>query len=190
MAWGFAFRFIRVGWGAPRIKDPAQSLAAAHAEPQHGFHVRSVAVLIVLCAALARLLLMRQDNSHFSMQLLTDKMITDKSYAEKLWINILLGKEKRQACLLVFLCWQIPIFPGRLQPSIFGTSELNFRVRNGNGWTLTVNNTNSRLFRRALCPEPQISASSSITHHARLCNPIYSDRRSLCGSCFLPRKFW
>ena len=44
------------------------------------------------------------------------------------------------------MCWQIPIFPGRLQPSIFGTSELNFRVRNGNGWTLTVKNTNSRLF--------------------------------------------
>ena len=36
----------------------------------------------------------------------------------------------------------LPIFPGRRQPSIFGTSELNCRVRNGNGWTLTVINTN------------------------------------------------
>ena len=187
---GHRLSFYPGGGGRSWLKDPAQSLAVAHAEPQHGFHVRSGAVLTMLCVALARLLLMQPGNSHFSMQLLTDKMITDKSYAEKLWINVLLGKEKRQACLLVFLCWQIPIFPGRLQPSIFGTSELNFRVRNGNGWTLTVNNTNSRLFRRALCPEPQISASSSITHHARLCNPIYSDRRSLCGSCFLPRKFW
>ena len=40
------------------------------------------------------------------------------------------------------LCWRRPIFPGGFPPSIFGTSELNFRVRNGNGWTLTVNNTN------------------------------------------------
>ena len=31
-----------------------------------------------------------------------------------------------------------PIFPGRRQPSIVGTCELNYRVRNGNGWTLTV----------------------------------------------------
>ena len=38
--------------------------------------------------------------------------------------------------------WHRPIFPGRHQPSIFGTIELNFRVRNGNGWTLNVINTN------------------------------------------------
>ena len=36
----------------------------------------------------------------------------------------------------------LPIFPGRLQPSIVGRSELNFRVRDGNGWTLTLINTN------------------------------------------------
>ena len=30
----------------------------------------------------------------------------------------------------------LPIFPGRRQPSIFGASELNCRVRNGYGWTL------------------------------------------------------
>ena len=42
----------------------------------------------------------------------------------------------------LFRCWQRPIFPGRLQPSIVGTGELNFRVRNGNGWTLAVNDTN------------------------------------------------
>ena len=89
------------------------------------------------------------------------------------------------------MCWQIPIFPGRLQPSIFGTSELNFRVRNGNGWTLTVNNTNSRLFRLAfLLPSVRLSTLFSIAYPARLCNPIYSDRRSLCVSCFLSRKFW
>ena len=37
----------------------------------------------------------------------------------------------------------LPIFPVRLQTSIFGADELNFRVRNGNGWTLIAINTNS-----------------------------------------------
>ena len=37
----------------------------------------------------------------------------------------------------------LPIFPGRLQPSIFGASELNFCVRDGNRWTLTAINTDS-----------------------------------------------
>ena len=36
----------------------------------------------------------------------------------------------------------LPIFPVRLRTSIFGASELNFRVRDGNGWTLTAINTN------------------------------------------------
>ena len=35
----------------------------------------------------------------------------------------------------------LPIFPARLQASIFGRSELNFRVRNGNGWTLALIST-------------------------------------------------
>ena len=47
------------------------------------------------------------------------------------------SKQKRQENLSL-LCGRRPIFPGRLQPSIFGTDELNYRVRNGNGWTLTV----------------------------------------------------
>ena len=36
----------------------------------------------------------------------------------------------------------LPIFPVRLQTSIFGADELNFRVRDGNGWTLIAINTN------------------------------------------------
>ena len=36
----------------------------------------------------------------------------------------------------------LPIFPARLQASIVGASELNFRVRDGNGWTLTAIKTN------------------------------------------------
>ena len=49
-----------------------------------------------------------------------------------------------------FECWLRPIFPVRLQTSIFGTAKLNFRVRNGNGWTLCVKNTNYR--EHLLCP--------------------------------------
>ena len=41
-----------------------------------------------------------------------------------------------------YLCWHLPIFPGSHPPSIFGTIELNFRVRYGNGWTLNVIDTN------------------------------------------------
>ena len=36
----------------------------------------------------------------------------------------------------------LPIFPGRHQPSIVGRDELNYRVRNGNGWTLALISTN------------------------------------------------
>ena len=43
-------------------------------------------------------------------------------------------------------CWRRPIFPGRFQPSIFGAGELNFCVRNGNRWTLTVKITNYSAF--------------------------------------------
>ena len=39
----------------------------------------------------------------------------------------------------------LPIFPVRLQTSIFGRNELNFRVRYGNGCTLCVCNTNSSM---------------------------------------------
>ena len=41
------------------------------------------------------------------------------------------------------MCWHRPIFPCSLPQSIFGTAKLNFCVRNGNRWTLCVNNTNS-----------------------------------------------
>ena len=52
-------------------------------------------------------------------------------------------KKKRQTYVCRFtLVLALPIFPGRLQPSIFGAGELNCRVRDGNGWTLTAINTN------------------------------------------------
>ena len=39
------------------------------------------------------------------------------------------------------LCRRRPIFPGSFPPSIFGTVELNYRVRDGNGWNLNVIDT-------------------------------------------------
>ena len=36
----------------------------------------------------------------------------------------------------------LPILPVRHQTSIVGRNELNFRVRDGNGWTLALINTN------------------------------------------------
>ena len=51
-------------------------------------------------------------------------------------------KEYLEPAIAGSLCWRLPIFPDRRQSSIVGTSELNFRVRNGNGWTLTAKNTN------------------------------------------------
>ena len=42
----------------------------------------------------------------------------------------------------------LPIFPVRLQTSIVGRIELNFRVRNGNGWTLDLINTNLLSFEK------------------------------------------
>ena len=44
--------------------------------------------------------------------------------------------------MVVLFVLALPIFPARLQASIFGVNELNFRVRNGNGWTLVTINTN------------------------------------------------
>ena len=52
------------------------------------------------------------------------------------------------------LCRRRPIFPGSFPPSIFGTGELNFRVRDGNGWDLTVINTGSYFF---LCGKKKVS---------------------------------
>ena len=58
-------------------------------------------------------------------------------------INALRYKpSKKDSLSAVSFVLALPIFPVRLQTSIFGASELNFRVRDGNGWTLTAINTN------------------------------------------------
>ena len=45
-------------------------------------------------------------------------------------------------------CVGVTYLPVRLQTSIFGAGELNFRVRDGNGWTLTAINTNLLSFEK------------------------------------------
>ena len=65
------------------------------------------------------------------------------------------AKQKRTDFSVRFVS-ALPIFPVRLQTSIFGTGELNFRVRNGNGWTLTAKNTN---YRKWLLPNTTIFTS-------------------------------
>ena len=50
--------------------------------------------------------------------------------------------ETRQVTEVTCLVLAPPIFPGRRQPSIVGRNELNYRVRNGNGWTLVLISTN------------------------------------------------
>ena len=45
------------------------------------------------------------------------------------------------------LVFALPIFPGSRPPSIVGTNELNFCVRDGNRWTLIVINTNYSFIR-------------------------------------------
>ena len=51
-------------------------------------------------------------------------------------------KKAKPTTYVVGFVLALPIFPGRLQPSIVSRSELNFRVRDGNGWTLALISTN------------------------------------------------
>ena len=60
------------------------------------------------------------------------------------------------------MCWHLPIFPGGRPPSIFGTNELNYRVRNGNGWTLTAINTNYVSCHKALYIKQYILFNANI----------------------------
>ena len=55
--------------------------------------------------------------------------------------TLLQRKKKRRPKGRLFML-ALPIFPGRRQPSIVSRNELNFRVRNGNGWTLVLISTN------------------------------------------------
>ena len=50
-------------------------------------------------------------------------------------------KKPRDLSQSFLLSRRLPIFTSRFQLTIFGTSKLNFCVRNGNRWNLTVIDT-------------------------------------------------
>ena len=52
-------------------------------------------------------------------------------------------KKDTPLSVLFHIYQQLPILPGRFQPSTFGVCELNFRVRHGYGWILTAIATES-----------------------------------------------
>ena len=58
------------------------------------------------------------------------------------WANTFCYTKKRRSFDRRFVL-ALSIFPGRRQPSIVDRNELNYRVRNGNGWTLILISTNS-----------------------------------------------
>ena len=78
-----------------------------------------------------------------------------------------------------FLVLALPIFPGRLQPSIVGRSELNFRVRNGNGWTLALISTN--LYRTCGTIHIILSHVRFVKSFPKKCGDPYGNRTHVCG---------
>ena len=81
-----------------------------------------------------------------------------------------LGKRKRTKPQLRPSVLALPVFPVRLQTSIFGRDELNFRVRNGNGWTLILISTNCISF--ALRPENRTESIPCFASACILDHPI------------------
>ena len=65
-------------------------------------------------------------------------------------------------------CWHRPIFPGGRPPSIFGDNELNYRVRDGNGWTLISIDTNWR--QREYYHKGTVNASTFSLFSKKTCN--------------------
>ena len=80
----------------------------------------------------------------------------------------------------------LPIFPARLQASIFGASELNFRVRDGNGWTLTAINTNL-LFLERKSKQKELYAfffqEEGLRFNYRTLKTEQSNRRTRASAC-------
>ena len=76
----------------------------------------------------------------------------------------------------------LPIFPGRRQPSIVGRDELNYRVRNGNGWTLALISTN---FMSSGQPGKQ---AVLYTFYSLLSRGFYPQIANQCNVCDLVRK--
>ena len=99
--------------------------------------------------------------------------------------NIYASMKKGRTKLFVLFVLALPIFPVRLQTSIFGRSELNFRVRNGNGWTLALINTNyCNCFRsnKLNCNRNTSLCQVFLSHtHSLLSGDPYGNRTHVCG---------
>ena len=76
----------------------------------------------------------------------------------------------------------LPILPGRLQPSIVGRSELNFRVRDGNGWTLALISTNY-LHRKAVTNNIVFSSAPFVKGKSGDPYRIRTDVKGVRGLC-------
>ena len=74
----------------------------------------------------------------------------------------------------VLVVLALPIFPVGLQTSIFGRSELNFRVRNGNGWTLALINTNLLSFEKKVSKENLIFSLLTVFSTASILSNSHS----------------
>ena len=72
----------------------------------------------------------------------------------------------------------LPIFPGRHQPSIVGRDELNYRVRNGNGWTLALISTNYSFG----LPEEHTDYNVFTAHCQESFYTRFVNQRSVCES--------
>ena len=79
----------------------------------------------------------------------------------------------------------LPIFPVRLQTSIVGRSELNFRVRNGNGWTLALISTNCMIATDLRQKQTMIFSISQRHWRSDLGDPyrIRTDVKGVRGLC-------
>ena len=53
--------------------------------------------------------------------------------------------KEKHSNMSAFRMSALPIFAGSCPPTIVSTRELNYRVRYGNGWTLSVINTDYEL---------------------------------------------
>ena len=75
------------------------------------------------------------------------------------------GKKKkslRKKTEALLLCWRRPIFPCSRPQSIVGANELNYRVRNGNGWTLAAKSTNSHIYRKRITCQAAGAAKAAV----------------------------
>ena len=66
----------------------------------------------------------------YPLSLLSNMVIWPGSYQD--------GQIKKTPFQVSFFIWQLPILPGRFQPSTFGVCELNFYVRHGYRCILTA----------------------------------------------------